>query len=31
MLDTKEYDVTLSYKDQYEEIISNTTTSYRES
>ena len=27
MLDTKEYDVTLSYKDQYEEIITNTTTS----
>ena len=28
MLDTKEYDVTLSYKDQHEEIISNTTTSF---
>ena len=27
MLDTKEYDVTLSYKDQHEEVISNTTTS----
>ena len=28
MLDTKEYEVNLTYKDQYEEIISNTTTSY---
>ena len=28
MLDTKEYEVTLSYKDQREEIISNTTTSF---
>lgn len=28
MLDTKEYEVTLSYKDQKEEIISNTTTSF---
>ena len=28
MLDTKEYEVNLIYKDQYEEIISNTTTSF---
>ena len=27
MLDTKEYEVNLTYKNQHEEIISNTTTS----
>ena len=27
MLDTKEYEVTLTYKDQNEKVISNTTTS----